>query len=165
MILYSIPGRCVIEIEIDTVVRLAEACPNICAIKEAGGDVKRVMDLKSALPPEFEILSGDDALTLAFIKAGGVGVISVASNLIPGVMAELVDAMLDGDEERAMELDSQYSPLFDGLLKLDTNPVPIKTALALSGRCSERLRLPLVGMGEDKKSELKSLLEQLSILS
>ena len=101
LMLYSIPGRCVVEIAVDTMARLAGNCPNIVALKEAGGDVQRVIDLKSALPEDFEILSGDDGLTVDFMKAGGVGVVSVASNLIPGVMADMVKAMLDGNEGRS----------------------------------------------------------------
>ncbi len=163
LILYSIPGRCVVEIAVDTVARLAEACPNIRAIKEAGGETRRVIDLKAALPDDFQILSGDDALTVDFMKAGGVGVISVTSNLIPGVMAEMVGAMLAGDVEKASSIHHQYAPLFEALLRLETNPVPIKAALQLTGFCSDRVRLPLVRLPEEKKAELKGILEQLSI--
>src|SRR5215218_6950472 len=92
IVLYNIPARCGVEIAIETVVRLAEACPNIVAIKEAGGTVERVSALRAVLPPEFEILSGDDSLTLPFMSASGCGVISVASNLIPRAVVELVKA-------------------------------------------------------------------------
>src|SRR5690606_2901677 len=101
LVLYSIPGRCGIEISIETVVRLAKDCPNIVAIKEAGGSVERVSALRSVLPAEFEILSGDDSLTLPFISAGAVGVISVASNLIPEEVCELVNAALAGNYDEA----------------------------------------------------------------
>ncbi len=94
--LYSIPGRCHIQIEVETMVRLAADFPNIRAIKEAGGDTEKVRQLRAALPPEFEILSGDDVLTIDFMKAGAVGVVSVASNLIPRAMADLTKAMLEG---------------------------------------------------------------------
>jgi 4-hydroxy-tetrahydrodipicolinate synthase len=163
LMLYSIPGRCVVEIEVDTVVRLAEACENIRAIKEAGGVTQRVVDLKTALPDDFEILSGDDALTVDFMKAGGCGVVSVASNLIPGVMVEMVQAMLDGREADAQAVHEKYTPLFEGLLKLDTNPVPIKAAMNIAGFCSDRVRLPLVSLSEEKKAELRGILQKLNL--
>jgi 4-hydroxy-tetrahydrodipicolinate synthase len=164
LILYSIPGRCHIEIEIETMVRLRNECPNIRAIKEAGGLTERVRQLRAALGDDFEILSGDDALTVDFMKEGAVGVISVASNLIPKVMADLTCAMLEdrvGDAER---LHDQYGSLFEAFLKLDTNPVPIKAALGLTGECNSRLRLPMVEMTDDKVAELKATLESLNIL-
>lgn len=164
LMLYSIPGRCHIEIEVDTVVRLAAECPNIKAIKEAGGVTERVRQLRSALPEEFEILSGDDALTVDFMKEGAVGVVSVASNLIPGVMADLVSAMSEGRVGDAEELHSKYSPLFEGFLKLDTNPVPIKAALGLAGECRPNLRLPMVEMSEDKVAQLRGILESLGLV-
>lgn len=164
IILYSIPGRCHIEIEVETVVRLAADRPNIRAIKEAGGDVERVRQLRAALPEEFEILSGDDALTVEFMKEGGVGVISVASNLIPKAMADLTSAMLEGRIGDAEEIHEKYEALFSAFLKLDTNPVPIKAALGLTGECDPRLRLPMVQMSDEKVAELKDTLESLGIL-
>lgn len=164
IMLYSIPGRCHIEIEVGTVVRLVEACPNIRAIKEAGGVTGRVRDLRDALPDEFEILSGDDALTVDFMKAGAVGVVSVASNLIPRVMADLTAAMEEGNTGDAEALHAKYESLFKALLTLDTNPVPIKTALSLTGECLSRLRLPLVEMPEESVAELRSVLEELDLL-
>ncbi len=164
IILYSIPGRCHIEIEVDTVVRLAENFPNIKAIKEAGGVTERVRKLRAALPDEFEILSGDDALAIDFMREGGVGVISVASNLIPGPMAEMVDAMLEGRVGDAEAIEAKFTGLFQTLLKLDTNPVPIKAALGLSGQCAPKLRLPMVQMSDEKVAELKSMLESLNLL-
>lgn len=163
LMLYSIPGRCVVEIAVDTVVRLAEACPNIRAIKEAGGVTQRVVDLRAALPDDFEILSGDDALTVDFMKVGGCGIVSVASNLIPKVMADIAAAMLDGNVAEAEALNEKYTPLFESLLKLDTNPVPIKAALSLAGICSDRVRLPMVRMAEDKKAELLTVLQNLNL--
>lgn len=164
LMLYSIPGRCGIAIETETVVRLAESCSNIRAIKEAGGDVQKVIELRAALPADFEILSGDDGLTIDFMKAGGCGVVSVASNLIPKVMADMVQAMLDGNEAEAMALNEKYAPLFEGFLQLDTNPVPIKAALSLAGKCSDRVRLPMVKLSDEKKAELKGILSDLGLV-
>ena len=163
LMLYSIPGRCCVEIEVGTVARLADACPNICAIKEAGGKTQRVVDLKSAVPAEFEILSGDDALTVDFMKAGAVGVVSVASNLIPQVMSEMVAAMQSGDEEKARRLNEKYHPLFENLLQLDTNPVPLKAALQITGVSSDRVRLPMVRMSDGGKTQLREILEDLDL--
>jgi len=165
LVLYSIPGRCSIAIEIDTIERLIAACPNIRAIKEAGGEVQRVTDMRSALPEDFEILCGDDALTIDFMKEGGVGVISVASNLIPAAMVEIVKSMAAGDHAGAEAVAQKYQPLFDCLLSLDTNPVPIKAALALVGECATKLRLPMVEMSDEKTAELKSILESIGVLS
>lgn len=164
LMLYSIPGRCHIQIDVDTCVRLVEECPNIRAIKEAGGVVDRVRQLRSALPEEFEILSGDDGLTVDFMREGAVGVVSVASNLVPETMAKLVDAMANGRIGEAEEIEKKYGPLFTGMLSLDTNPVPIKAALGLVGECLPKLRLPLVEMSEDKLAELRSILESVDLL-
>jgi len=158
LMLYSIPGRCHIEIEVATMARLVAECSNIRAIKEAGGDVARVSALREALPPEIEILSGDDALTLDFMKAGACGVVSVAGNLIPETLVALVRAVKEGRLDEAEALHAKFAPFFDALLKLDTNPVPIKAALALAGRCLPNLRLPLVQLPEEKLDELRSAL-------
>lgn len=163
LMLYSIPGRCHIQIEVATCVRLAEACPNIRAIKEAGGVTERVRQLRAALPSDFEILSGDDALTVDFMKEGAVGVVSVAGNLIPGPMASLVRAMLEGRVGDAESIHNQYAPLFNALLKLDTNPVPIKAALGITGACRAKLRLPMIEMADEKVEELRGILAQLGI--
>jgi 4-hydroxy-tetrahydrodipicolinate synthase len=164
LMLYSIPGRCHIQIDVETVVRLAEF-PNIRAIKEAGGVTERVVQLRAALPPEFEILSGDDVLTVDFMKAGAVGVVSVASNLIPGAMADLTGAMLEGRVADAEAIHEKYAALFSAFLKLDTNPVPIKAALGLTGECRPKLRLPMVEMSDEKVAELRSTLVALGLVS
>lgn len=164
LMLYSIPGRCHIHLEVDTVARLADACPNIRAIKEAGGVTERVRQLKGGLPEDFEVLCGDDGLTLDFMKAGAVGVVSVASNLIPGAIAELVRAMLNEDPGGAEAVNDKYAELFEAFLKLDTNPVPIKAAMGLAGKCLPKLRLPMVEMPEEKVAELKGTLFALGLV-
>lgn len=164
LMLYSIPGRCHIQIDVETCVRLAHDCPNIKAIKEAGGVTERVRQLRAALPAEFEILSGDDALTVDFMKEGAVGVVSVAGNLIPGPMADLTRAMLEKRIGDAEAIHAKYAPLFNAFLKIDTNPVPIKAALGLTGACRPKLRLPMVEMSGEKVEELRSILGQIGIL-
>ena len=164
IMLYSIPGRCHIQIDIETVVRLATDFPNIRAIKEAGGVTERVRQLRAALPPSFEILSGDDVLTVDFMKAGAVGVVSVASNLIPGAMADLTKAMLEGRVGDTELIHAKYAELFGAFLKLDTNPVPIKAALSLVGECRPKLRLPMVEMSAEKVEELRAILVTLGLV-
>lgn len=163
IILYSIPGRSSIEIGVDTTARLAAACPNIVSIKEAGGSVERVNQLVAALPESFTVLSGDDSLTLSFMAVGAAGIISVASNLIPRQMSDLVNAALAGDYAGALVLHRKYYRLFSAFLKLDTNPVPIKTAMAIKGMMRADLRLPMVGMSADKAAELRAVMVELGV--
>lgn len=164
VLLYSIPGRSVIEIAVDTVARLAADCPTIVAIKEAGGSVERVNQLVQALPSDFSILSGDDGLTVPFISCGAVGLVSVTSNVAPAEMKELVTAALSGDGKRALELQKKYYPLMKGLMSLDTNPVPIKAALALRGDISWEIRMPLVPLASEKHDKLAALLRRFSLM-
>jgi 4-hydroxy-tetrahydrodipicolinate synthase len=158
IVLYSIPGRSAIEIGVDTVARLAADCANIVAIKEAGGSVERVTQIRAVVPAGFQILSGDDALTLPFMAAGACGVVSVASNLVPEVMSRLVTAALGGDWAQALQLHDRWAPLLSGLLKLSSNPVPIKAALALLGHMQADVRLPLAGLNEEKTGQLRRIL-------
>src|SRR5882757_1774541 len=130
IVLYSIPGRCGVEIGVETVLRLARQCKNVVGIKEAGGNPDRVSQLRTALGLRFEILSGDDALTLPFMAVGAHGVISVASNIIPKPMADMVKAFAAGKTQVALKLHDRWHPLFKDLF-IETNPVPIKAALAM----------------------------------
>jgi len=164
IMLYSIPGRSVIEIAIGTVARLAADCPNVVSVKEAGGSADRVNQLVQTLPEGFSIISGDDPLTLPFMACGATGLVSVAANLVPDVMARLVRACLNSSFDEALAIQKQYYPLLRGLMTLDTNPVPIKAALALQGRCAEEYRLPLVPMDEARKSSLADLLGRYDLL-
>ena len=164
MMLYSIPGRSVIEIEVETIARLAADCPTIIANKEAGGIPERVTRIKSALPDDFQILSGDDPLTIQFMKRGAVGLVSVASNLIPDVMSGLVRAMLESRQKDAEAIQRKYEPLFKTLMSIDTNPVPIKSAVALQGHCTDEFRLPLVNLTDKNKAILKESLRQYGLL-
>ena len=120
--------------------------------------------MKHALPAEFEILSGDDSLTLPFMSVGAVGVVSVAGNLIPREMNLLVQAALQGKWDDARRVHDKFYPLFAAFLKLSTNPVPIKSALALKGICDGSLRLPMCEMGEAQIAELKSTMQSLGLL-
>lgn len=163
IILYSIPGRCGIEIPVSVVARLAADCSNIVAIKEAGGSVERVNQLRAALPSRFEILSGDDSLTLPFMSAGAVGVISVASNIIPAQIQSLVQCFLKGETAKSQEIHLRYYPLFHDLF-IEPNPVPIKTALSQKGFCTEDVRLPLCEMTSAHKDSLLKTLYSTGVL-
>jgi len=163
LVLYSIPGRCGIEIGVETVKRLAEACPNIVAIKESGGSVDRVNALRAVLPDTFDILSGDDFITLAFMAAGARGVISVASNIVPGEVVKMVNAAAEGDRVTALELHERLYPLFRDLF-IEPNPAPIKTALGWAGRMEPDVRLPLCEMGEATSKKLRATVESLGII-
>jgi len=165
LVLYSISGRTGREIALDTIVRLQEACPNILAAKEAEGSVDRVGQLVADCADDFEVLSGDDSLTLPFMSVGAVGVISVASNLIPAQMSSLVKAALDNDYATAREIHHRYVSLFSALLQLDSNPVPIKTAMSLAKLCNIDLRRPMLPMEDEQVASLKSALKNLDIIS
>jgi 4-hydroxy-tetrahydrodipicolinate synthase len=164
IMLYSISGRCGVEIGVDVVARLHQACPNICAMKEAEGKPDRVSQMRSLLPPTFEILSGDDSLTLPFMSVGAVGIVSVAGNLIPREMSTMVQHALKGEWAKAQAIHAKFNPLFSAFLKLSTNPIPIKTAMALKGLCDGEMRLPMCEMGDAQKAELKGVMEKLGLL-
>jgi 4-hydroxy-tetrahydrodipicolinate synthase len=159
IVLYNIPGRCGVDIAPDTVVRLAKECTNIVSIKEASGSVERVSELRARLPESFTILSGDDSLTLPFMSAGAVGVVSVASNLFPADVCALVHAFQSGDVKSAAKLHRKLFPLFKDLF-IEPNPVPIKTALGWHGAMSGEVRLPLCEMSEANQARLRKTLEE-----
>ena len=161
IILYSIPGRCGIEIAVPTVERLRSRYPHVAWIKEAGGSVDRVDQLKAALGDDLTVLSGDDSLTLPFMAVGAEGVISVASNLLPKPISKLVRLAAANDYPRARRIHRQLYPIFKALF-LDPNPVPIKTALARAGLIgSPEVRLPLAPISAAADAALTSALESL----
>ena len=163
LVLYSIPGRCGIEIGVETVKRLAQECQNIVGLKEAGGNPDRVSQLRAVLQPRFDILSGDDALTLPFMAVGAQGVISVASNVIPRQVVQMVRAFAAGQPKAALEIHQKYYPLFKDLF-IETNPVPVKAALAMLGQIQEEYRLPLVPMSPKNRQTLQATLMACGIL-
>lgn len=158
IMLYNIPGRCGVDIGPDTVVRLAESCRNIVAIKEAGGSVERVSELRRKLPDSFTILSGDDSLTLPFMSVGAVGVVSVASNLFPAEVVALVKACQSGAAAEAEKVHRRLFGLFKDLF-IEPNPVPVKTALAWAGMISAEVRLPLCEMTSANQDRLRKTLD------
>jgi 4-hydroxy-tetrahydrodipicolinate synthase len=163
LVLYSIPSRCGIEIGVETVRRLAVATPRVVGIKEAGGNPDRVSQLRAALGPRFSIFSGDDGLTLAFMAHGAHGVVSVASNILPRQMARMVTAFRTGNQSAALKIHDQLYPLFKDLF-IETNPLPIKAALAMLGHIQEEFRLPLVPMTAKNRDVLKATLIRCGVL-
>ncbi len=154
IVLYNVPGRSGVEISIETIKRLA-ANPNVVAIKEAGGNADRVSRILSAC--DLTVLSGDDSLTLPMISLGAKGVISVASNVIPAGVVKLVSAALSGKYAEARKWHYRYYDLFNTLF-IETNPIPVKTALALMGKIKEEYRLPLCPITDSNRTLLKTSL-------
>lgn len=163
IILYSVPSRCGVEIGVDTVKRLATACPTVVGIKEAGGTPDRVSQLRDALGENFTILSGDDSLTLPFMAVGAQGVVSVASNVIPREVSQMVRAFAKGQTDQALKLHTKFFALAKDLF-IETNPIPVKAALAMLGLCEEEYRLPLVAMSAKNREILRSTMRACGIL-
>ena len=161
VILYNVPGRTGREIPLDVVARLA-AHPNVVAIKEAAGSVDRVSAIKAMLPG-FTVLSGDDSLALPMISVGASGVISVASNVIPREMGDMVRLALAGDLAGARELHARYYGLFRDLF-IDVNPVMVKEALAMMGRIERVFRLPLCETDDSRRDRLARTLKELKLV-
>src|ERR1022692_4761457 len=163
IVLYSIPGRCGVEIAVETVDRLAHERVNIVGIEEAGGNADRVSQLRAVMGARFNILSGDDSLTLPFMSVGADGVISVASNIIPREVSHMVKAFALGKTSVALKLHQKFYPVFKDLF-IETNPTPVKAALAMMGVIEEEYRLPLVKMSTKNRETLRETLIACGVL-
>jgi 4-hydroxy-tetrahydrodipicolinate synthase len=163
VVIYNVPGRTGSNIDARTLLRLA-AHPNVAAVKEASGNLGQIMEILRDRPEGFSVLSGDDAFTLALMAHGGEGVVSVVSNQIPKQMHELTAAALRGDFEEARRLHNRYLELMN-LNFLESNPVPVKTALALMGLCEESFRLPLCPPRETTREALRQALRTLGLIA
>src|SRR5215212_9736141 len=141
----------------ETTARLAEI-PNVVGVKDSTLSMNMISDVRALCGDDFDVLSGDDPMTLPLMSLGGVGVISVASNVAPGAIAEKVEALLSGDFERGRELHYQLLPLMRALF-VETNPIPVKAAASLLGLCSDEMRLPLVPMSGDNLRKLEEVME------
>lgn len=156
VILYNVPGRTASNIEPATVARLAKIS-NIAGIKEASGSIVQQMEVVNAVGPEFAVLSGDDAFTFPLMCLGGVGVISVASNEIPGPMSRLTRLLLEGNYAEARKLNSTLLPLMQANF-IESNPIPVKAALAMMGMIEEIYRLPLTPMIPENRAKFEKIL-------
>ncbi len=157
LILYNIPGRTSVTIAAETIARLAEV-PNIVGVKESTLSMNMVSDIRYLCGDEFDILSGDDPMILPLMSLGGTGVISVASNVAPGAVSNMVAALNSGDYDRGRELHYQLLPLIRAL-SVETNPIPIKAAASLLGLCSDEMRLPLVPMSGENLGKLQKVMD------
>jgi len=160
IVMYNVPGRTGVKMAPDTVAELSKI-PSIVAIKEACGSIEQVCEIRSRC--DITVLSGDDSLTYPMMAVGGTGVISVAANVIPGDMAALVDAGNNGDFDKAKTLHYKYWKLFKDLF-IETNPIPVKTAMAMTGRMDAAVRLPLCAMTEANVAKLRATLESCGVL-
>jgi len=162
IIVYNVPGRTSSNIEPATVARLAKI-PNIIGIKEASGSIVQQMEVLAAVPPRFRVLSGDDSFTFPLMALGGVGIISVISNEIPGEMTRLAHLLLEGKLEAARQLHFRLLPLMQ-VNFLETNPIPVKAALAMMGMIEEIYRLPMVPMKPENRAKLEKVLAAQGLL-
>ncbi len=152
LVLYNVPGRTAVNMSAETTLRCAEL-ENVCGIKEASGDITQIKAIAAGRPDDFAILSGEDAMNLDIYRAGGNGCISVAGNVAPDRVSAIWDRFATGEEDAAEDGQRVLAALNEAMF-LVTNPIPVKTALAMMGRCREEFRLPLTPMGEEVRDEL-----------
>jgi 4-hydroxy-tetrahydrodipicolinate synthase len=163
ILLYNVPGRTGANIEPGTLARLSEV-PNILGVKEASGNITQIAEVLNAVPEQFLVFSGDDALTLPVIALGGVGIISVASNEIPGEMATMTRAALNNEWTAARGIHRKYLPLMQANF-IESNPLPVKAVLAMMGRIEEVYRLPLLPMRRDTRSKLQKVATEVGLIA
>jgi len=163
IILYNIASRTGVNIEPDTIAKLAQDCKNIVGVKEASGNLDQMSRIKQLCPENFDLLSGDDSLTLPVLSIGGTGIISVVANIAPKDVANLVSEFEKGNIKKAKELHFKLLPLIKAIF-LETNPIPVKTAMGLLGMCEPDLRLPLCSMSEQNLELLKKALKSYGLL-
>jgi len=161
-VLYNIPGRTAVNVTPQTVARLSKI-KNIVGIKEGSGSVQQVSDIVHLCSDRFTVLAGDDALTLPMLAVGAKGVITVTANVAPADMAGMIDAWLAGDPAKARQLHYKLYPLFQALF-LETNPIPVKHAVALMGKATPELRLPLCAMSQENLDKLTQVMKNLRLI-
>jgi 4-hydroxy-tetrahydrodipicolinate synthase len=163
LILYNVPGRTGANIEPATLARLAEV-PNIAGVKEASGNISQIAEVCNAVPEQFLVFSGDDAITLPVIALGGIGIISVASNEVPREMAEMTRAALNNDWTTARRIHRKYLALMQANF-IESNPLPVKAVLAMMGKIEEVYRLPLLPMRRDTRSKLQKIATEAGVIA
>jgi len=161
LILYNVPGRTGVNIETATLARLAQI-RNIVGVKEASGNISQIAEVFNAVPEDFLVFSGDDAVTLPVISLGGVGIISVVSNEIPAKMSEMTRAALGNDWKKARTLHRRFLPLMQANF-MESNPIPVKAVLAIMGKIEENYRLPLTRMKPENRAKLEKLIQHLEL--
>ena len=163
IILYNIASRTGVNIEPETIAKLSCDCKNIVGVKEASGNLDQMSRIKQLCGENFDLISGDDGLTLPVLSIGGTGIISVVANIVPKDVAQLVAAFEKGDFKKAKELHYKLLPLIKAVF-LETNPIPVKTAMGLLGMCAPDLRLPMCSMSEANLDKLKKVLKDYRLL-
>ena len=163
IILYNVPGRTGCNMEPETVVRLTRI-ENIVGTKEASGNISQIAEIASLVDESFKIFAGDDSVVLPVAALGGVGVISVASNLLPRLVSDLCHASVEGRLDEARKLNRQLTPIFKAMF-IESNPVPVKTALALIGMIEEVYRLPMAPMSKSNRAKLEQVLTEAGVLA
>jgi len=162
ILVYNIQSRTAVNVETDTLARLAKI-PNIVGVKEASGSLDQMTQVILACGPDFSVLSGDDNLTLPLMAVGGRGVVSVVANIVPRDTAEMTHAALEGDWKRARDLFHRLFPLCRAMF-IETNPIPVKEAMAMLGMIAPEFRLPLCRMADANRERLKTILQQFGLL-
>lgn len=162
IIIYNIPSRTCVEISVDTMYQLAKECENIVASKESTPSMDRISEIVKKLGSNFHVLSGDDSLTLPMMSLGAKGVISVANNIMPKEVKELVNYALSGNFKEARETHYYLHDLFK-VLFIETNPIPIKTACWMLGMCEKEFRLPLTEMSPENEKKLREVLRKYNL--
>lgn len=163
IILYNIASRTAVNIEPETIARLSGDCKNIVGVKEASGNLDQMSRIKALCAENFDLISGDDSLTLPVLSIGGTGVISVVANIVPRDVADMVDAFGKGNIEKARLLHYKLLPLIKAMF-METNPIPVKTAMGLLGMCEPDLRLPMSALSEGNLEKLKKALKDYGLL-
>ena len=163
IILYNIASRTGVNIEPETIAKLALDCANIVGVKEASGSLDQMSRIKQLCRPDFQLLSGDDSLTLPVLSIGGTGIISVVANIVPKDVADLVSEFEKGNIEKARQLHYKLLPLIKAVF-LETNPIPIKTAMGLLGLCEPAMRLPMCAMSPENLEKLKKALKEYGLM-
>jgi len=163
IILYNIASRTGVNIEPETIAKLAQDCKNIVGVKEASGNLDQMSRIKALCPANFNLLSGDDSLTLPILSIGGTGIISVVANIVPKDVANLVSEFEKGNIQKAQEIHYKLLPLIKAMF-IETNPIPVKTAMGLLGMCEPDLRLPLCPVSEENLEKLKKALKDYGLL-
>jgi len=162
MVMYNVPGRTGVNMLPSTVAKLAKI-ENIVGLKEASGNITQVSEIVMHCGEDFDVLSGDDAMTFPIMAVGGKGVISVAANIVPEEMAALVETFEKGDIKKARKMHLEMLPLFNAMF-YETNPIPVKTAMHLMGMISDEIRLPLCKMSEENLAKLKATLKEYKLI-
>ena len=163
ILVYNIQSRTAVNVETDTLARLVRDAKNVVGVKEASGSLDQMSQVIQACGPDFSVLSGDDNITLPLLAIGGSGVVSVIANIMPRETADLVHAALDGDWKRARDLHYRLFPLARAAF-LETNPIPIKEAMAMAGMIEPEFRLPMCRMGDANREKLRAILKTYALI-